>query len=142
MVLHVVWGVGSDAGKDLEKVGLDGFYIPISSIARIVVQRDKLEVYFPVIFHDSIEFGTPLVVECLKVYRETFEGESLHERILCSKMMFVVKKGEADVEDLIEITVVSNHGVLISTEITDREAASVIRVYLSNVSFPEMNIFG
>ena len=57
-------------------------------------------------------------------------------------MMFVVKKGEAGVEDLIEITVVSNHGVLISTEITDREEASVIRVYLSNVSFPEMNIFG
>ena len=37
-----------------------------------------LEGYIPVLFHDSLELNTHLVVEYLKVDREVFGGELLH----------------------------------------------------------------
>ena len=94
MVPHVVWEVGIYAGEDVEKVVLEGLDGPLSRIVTMVVQRDNLEVYFPVLFHDSPEFSAHLVVDYLKFYREAFGGESLHDGIVCGKIIFFVMTGK------------------------------------------------
>ena len=59
-------------------MGLEGLNDPLRSISDMVVRRDKLEVYLPVLFNDSLEFSAHLVVKYLKFDRETFVGELLH----------------------------------------------------------------
>ena len=97
--------------------GLDG---PLSRIVTMVVQRDNLEVYFPVLFHDSPEFSAHLVVDYLKFYREAFGGESLHDGIVCGKIIFVVMTGKVGVDYSVGVALVINNDIFISTESTDR----------------------
>ena len=61
---------------------LDG---PLSIIVTVVVSRDKLEVYLPFLFHESLEFGTHVIFKYLKVDRESFGGQLLHYAIVCVK---------------------------------------------------------
>ena len=96
---------------------LEGFDGPLSSIATMV---HNLEVYFPGLFHDSLEFRAHLVVEYLKVYKEAFGGELLHDGILCGNIIFFVTTGKSGVDYSVGVAVVRNHDVLISTASTDR----------------------
>lgn len=52
MIPHLVWEVGSDAGEDAEKAGLEGLDGLLRRIATMVIRRDKMEVYSPVLFHE------------------------------------------------------------------------------------------
>ena len=107
----------------------------------VVFRRKKLEVYLPVLFHDFLEFVSHLVFEYMKFDIEAFGGDLLHSKIVCGKTVFVVTTLKADVYYAVGVVVVSNHGVLIATASTDREAASVISVNVSYVSFPKMKLF-
>ena len=71
----------------------------------------------------------------------TLGGESIHYGIVCAKTMFFVTTVEAGIEGAFEVPVVRNHNVFIATVITYREAASVISVQFSSVSFPKVKIF-
>ena len=56
--------------------------------------------------------------------------------------MFVVATVKAGVEDVVVVTVVVNHDILISTASTEREDASIINLQFSDVSFLKINLFG
>ena len=56
--------------------------------------------------------------------------------------MFVIFMGEAGVDYAVGVVLVINHDVLISAASMDREAASFVSVQFSDVSFPNMKLFG
>ena len=108
---------------------------------KMFVRRDNLGVYLPVLFRDSPEFGTHLVVEYLKVGREAFGGETLNYLIVGRNTMFVVPAVKAGVEDALGVALVGNHDVLIVTANVERESVSVIGLQFSDVYFSKINLF-
>ena len=67
MIAHVAGEAGVNTGKDGNEAGLECLYGSLYRIVAVDVRRDKLELDFPTLCHDTLDFGADFVIEDLQV---------------------------------------------------------------------------
>ena len=74
MIPQVTGEAGGNTDEDGDEVALKFLDGLLQSIAAVDVRGDKLELNFPIFYHDTFEFGANFIIEDLQVYCEDLGG--------------------------------------------------------------------